>query len=1149
MEKIKNHRKNHFQQTSIFAKMLVFLLIFSTESVLASSYSQTAKFSFDLKNSSLRELFSQIEQNSEYTFLYKANLPANTKINLKATNETLDKILDKALIDTDISYKINDKQVLVYNKKLNPETTDWQQTPGKSIVISGTVKDNNGETLPGVSIMVDDTNISSVTDIEGNFTVSVPNENSVIIFSYLGFKRNEVKPGTERKLLIVLEEDTEQLEEVVVVGYGTQKKASVVGSVSSIQAKDLKVPSTQLSNSFAGRLPGITAVQRSGQPGSNASQFWVRGVSTFGGSTGALIIVDGVEVSSGDLNNISPDIIADFSILKDATATALYGTRGANGVLIVNTKNGKEMVKPQINIRLENAVNTPIKTPNLTDGVTYMKMYNEAVLNRGTGEVLYPEHKIQGTIANGDPLLYPNVNWYDELFKNTSMTQNLTLNITGGTNKVDYFMNATVNHENGMLQNRSKEFATYNNNINLWRYNFQNNLRIYPTKTTTIGLRINAQIRNNETPSQKVEDLFSNVMSVNPVDFPVYFPASDPRENVEYSRDYVAWGGASAAALVMPNPVAQMARGYSTNFQSTVIANFDVNQKLDFITKGLSAYALASFKNWNSTTIKREAPYNMFYIKDYTEDENYNLTNYTLQSTSSPSTIVLGTSGSTSGDRSFYLQGQLNYSRTFEEHNVGAMLLYNQTQYDVNNPSNLNNSLPKRKQGLAGRVNYVYGSRYLAEANFGYNGSENFAEGNRFGFFPSFALGYVLSEESYWEPLKNAVSFFKIRGSWGKVGNDQIILPDGSIPRFLYMSDVTLQSDDITYTTGYDQGYTLKGPKYNRFGNPDITWEIGEKINIGIDMQLFKYFNVMIDVFREHRRNIFMERKTIPTFLGTAKTKIYGNLGEVENKGLDGFINFDKPLSQDIFLSIKGTFTFAQNKILSYDDPAYLLYPNLSRVGHAIHQPQLYIAERLFIDDAEVRNSSIQQLGSQAMAGDIKYRDLPNANGVADGNIDANDRLWTGYPTIPEITYGIGASMTYKKFDLSFLLQGVGRTSLIMSSFHPFGSSNMRNVLQWIADDYWSPTNQNIYASYPRLSKQDPKNNSVSSTYWSRDASFLKLKNMELGYSWKFVRIYINATNLLTLSKFKYWDPEQGGGAGFNYPTQKTFNIGLQLNM
>ena len=1007
--------------------------------------------------------------------------------------------------------------------------------------VRGIVQDSKGESIPGVSVVVkDNPTLGAATDLDGLFELDVPIDATLKI-SFVGMKTQEVKVGGQKFLTIVLYEDSEALEEVVVVGYGTQKKESVVGSVQTIQPSELKVPSANLSTSFAGRMAGVIAVQRSGEPGADGANFWIRGISTFGGSTTPLIVVDGVEVSTGDLNAIDPEVIESFSILKDATATALYGSRGANGVMIVTTKSGRDLDKPIINFRVETSFATPTKIPKFVSGSRYMQMYNEAVTNRNTGEVLYSDDKIAGTLEGRDSYVYPNVNWYNEMFKDLAINEKVNFNIRGGSKRLDYFMSVSVDHETGMIKDRCKDYGfSFDNNIDIWRYVFQNNLNVNVSPTTKISLKLNTQLRDYHGPNANTNDIFGIVMEANPVDFPITFP-NDP------TVDHIRWGGRSGGRYNsgIRNPMAMMTSGYKDNFQSTVLATLAVDQKLDFLTKGLKASAMISFKNWSSTTSYRGAGYNQYQIKNYWKntDGTYD---YDLEMVGTEQNTTLEYGWGTSGDRKWYIQGMVNYDRTFGGvHNVSGMILYNQEEYNTNAPDTFINSLPKRKQGIAGRATYAFDNRYLVEFNFGYNGSENFAKGHRFGFFPSVALGYVISEESFWNP--KVISHLKLRGSYGKVGNDQTYDDAGNPVRFMYQSQVNLYG--AGYATGYDGGYALSGPVYSRYGNKDITWETGYKTNIGVDIQLFGKVNLVLDVFRENREGIFMKLQTVPTFLGTGNTDIYGNLGKVNNEGLDFSIDYQHAFANGLSMQLKGTFTYAHNTVKVYNEAPYKQYPNLSRVGHSINSLRGYVADRLCIDDAEVARSPKQLISGNVRGGDIKYIDQADANGRYDNQITSNDQQFMGNPSIPEIVYGFGPSFQYKGFDFSFFFQGVAKTSFFMSGFHPFGTSDSRNVLKFVADDYWSENNQNIYAKYPRLSKQEHANNTVNSNYWLRNGNFLKLKSVEIGYTYKSMRIYASGNNLLTFSKFKHWDPEMGGGSGLKYPTQRVFNVGFQMTI
>ena len=1024
-------------------------------------------------------------------------------------------------------------------------------TAQERISVTGVVTDESGQSLVGASVVEAGTTNLQQTNSEGRFVLQT-SIGSALQVSFVGYITQTVTVRSNI-MEIVLQADPQTLDEVVIVAYGQQKKASVVGAVQTIRASELRVPTTQLTTSFAGRLAGVISVQRSGEPGADGANFWIRGVSTTSGITNPLIIIDGVQASTGDLNNIAPEMIDNFSVLKDATATALYGILGANGVLIVNTKSGVTSGKPIINVRVEQMFKQPLKVPKTVGGVEYMQLFNEAVGLRGSSKLAYPRNKIDATAAGLDPLVYPNVDWYNELFKELSTAQVVNLNVRGGSVKADYYLGVNISNENGLLKDRSKEFYSFDNGISLQKYVFQNNVNVNLTKTSKISLRINTQLRSYTGNDMAVGDVFDRIMRSNPVDFPILYPMGDPRQSQQLKPDHIMWGGTTESQNF--NPLADMVSGMKEDFESTVIATLSFDQKLDMLIPGLSANVLASFKNWSKTGVnKKISAVNKYAINSHVMGADNQLASYDLAAIGSPATPVLNTSNdNNAGDRTVYLQGQLNYDHTFANvHSLQAMLLYNQRQYNNNLPGgSMIPSLPQRKQGIAGRVSYSYDGRYMAEVNFGYNGSENFAAGHRWGFFPSVAAGYNISEESFWEPLKSVVSSLKFRASYGLVGNDQI-----SGERFLYMENITLQDGTAIadngrqFRTGIEMNRVLGGPKYNRYANPGITWEIGKKLNLGVDLRLFRDLYITFEWFSENRNNIFATRGTIPNFLGTGSTVVYGNLREVKNNGVDISMNYDKQVNKDLFVSLRGTFTYAHNTILNLDEPAYQQYPNLSQVGHQINQPLLLTAERLFIDQAEIDNSPQQSWGT-LVPGDIKYKDIPDVSGQRNNMVDANDRIYTGYPTNPEIVYGFGGSLRWKNWDFSMFWQGTARVSLVMSGFHPFGTSSDRdisNVLSWIASDHWSPSNPNPFAQYPALSVNAHANTTQTSTYWLRDASFLKLKNLELGYSYKFFRIYAAASNILTISKFKLWDPEQGGGSGLKYPNQRILNIGLQMN-
>ena len=1113
--------------------LLLFVFCFLVAALQAKSpvYGQAKTFTVSLKNVTLKEVISYVEKNSQYVFFFKPEvINQSTQISVSLKNATVKQLLDKVSEQANIVYEMKERQIVLKEKKVSEQSVSQ-----KKRLLQGLVKDEQGNPIIGASIQLKNTGTGVITDLDGLFQIQVTDKNSVIVISYIGYVTQEISVGDRSSITVQLKEDTKSLEEVVVTAFGaTQKKETMVGAIQQVRPAELKVPSSSLSTSFAGRMAGVIAIQRSGQPGADGADFWIRGKSTFGDATGVLIVLDGVEISSSDLNALDPEVIESFSILKDATATAMYGTRGANGVMIVTTKSGQDLLKPIINFRLETSMSQLTSVPEMVGGVDYMKLYNEALTTRGITTGLYDDTKIRATEQGLNPLVYPNVDWYNEMFNKNAFAQRFNFNIRGGKKAVTYFMSASVKHDAGNLKSLSKDYFSYNNNINVMRYDFVNNLSIKATNTTKISLGLNVSLRDWKGPSAGVDGIFSMSREASPVDFPIVYPARNDKEI------YTLWGGMSGGIYNngYRNPVAEYVVGYKKQFASTVNANIRLDQDLKMVTKGLKLHVLASFKNWSKTETTRKAGYNQFEIDQYNEATG----EYTLSRVGNEQKTALNTEGAATGDRRIFIQAYLDYKRKFGVHDVNAMLLYNQDQLDNNKPDNLLSSLPRRKQGIAARLSYAYDDRYLAEVNFGYNGSENFAKNNRFGFFPSIALGYNISQEKFWEPISNVISHFKLRGSYGLVGND------GINERYAYLEDIVLSSDKWKYTTGVNQNVNLQGPVWNRYYNPNLTWEVGKKLNVGFDMQLFHQVNLNFDVFKEIRSKIYMQKvNTLPDFIGTGETKIYENSGKMKNVGFDIALDYNKQITKDFFLSFKGTLTYAHNTILERDEPPFQLYPNLSSVGYSRGQHLVYVADGLFRDQADVDSHAEQTLGYIPQPGDIKYVDQPDANGNCDGIINTNDRVYMGYPEDPEIVYGFGPSMKYKNWDFSFFFQGAARTSILMSGFHPFGKNATRGVMKFIADDYWRESNPNPNAAYPRLTRDTNANNTVNSSYWLRNGAFLKLKNAEIGYTFKMFRAYLNGSNLLTFSPFKHWDPEMGGGSGMQYPTQRVFNIGIQF--
>ena len=673
--------------------MLLFFALLLPISMVAMEQNNGV-FSFKLQDVTVKDIFKYIEKNSEYIFLYSTDKNLLKKINVDVNKKDITQVLDEILKNTTLIYDIDGKQIIIREK--NASEKSQQKTTQKKKTIRGIVSDDSTqEPIIGATIRVNGSMTGTTSNIEGDFVLECAVGDTLTV-SFVGYQDRSVLVKSGNIYAIALKESAAELGEVVVTAFGVgQKKESLVGSIQQIKPQELKVPSSSLSTAFAGRMAGVIAVQRSGEPGADGANFWIRGKSTFNGNTSALIIMDGVEISSTELNALDPEVIESFSILKDATATALYGTRGANGVMIVATKNGKNLDKPIINFRLEGAISTMTRVPNMVDGPTYMKMFNEAVSRPGCDVSPYSQEKIDGTIAGLNPYIYPNVDWFDEIFNKSAFSERANFNIRGGSSKMDYFMSASFKHSNGHLKSLSKDYFSYNNNVRNYNYDFINNLNISATRTTKISLGLNLSVADKKSPLMDVNDIFQLSMEANPVDFPVRFPANMS------DRDFVLWGdkpGGIHGQGWYRNPVAEYVTGYKTNLRTTITANFKLAQELDMITKGLKFTGLFSFKNYSSSSTERSASYNHYYMSSYDPSSM----EYKITRIGDEQSTALTNDGSRNGDRKMYFQAILDYNRIFKEvHDLNIMFLYNQEQYDINGPTTLFSSLPQRKQGVA----------------------------------------------------------------------------------------------------------------------------------------------------------------------------------------------------------------------------------------------------------------------------------------------------------------------------------------------------------------------------------------------------------------------------------------------------------------
>jgi TonB-linked SusC/RagA family outer membrane protein len=997
------------------------------------------------------------------------------------------------------------------------------------------VEAGTGEPLPGVSIMVDKSTRGVTTDIDGTFEIrALPTDK--LIFSFIGMENQTIVVGNKTYVEIELSPKSDELEEVTVVAFGKQKKESVIGAISTVNPKDLKVPSSNLTTALAGNMAGVIAYQRSGEPGQDNADFFVRGITTFGTNTHPLILIDGVELTSTDLARLRPDDIESFSILKDATATALYGARGANGVILVTTKQGT--VGPaKISFRIENSLSAPTQTVDVADPVTYMRMHNEAILTRDPlGIIEYPQEKIEMTEAGKYPLIYPANDWKEMLFKENTMNQRVNLNVSGGGGVARYYVAGSFNRDNGILKVDKRN--NFNNNIAINNYDLRSNVNINVTKTTELITRLSANFEEYKGPLRGGADMYNLMIHSNPVLFPAYYPAD---EDFQYAQ-HILFGNYNNSKV---NPYAEMVRGYKEKSRSQILAQVELKQDLAFITEGLTARGMLNVSRLSQFSVNRA--YNPFYY----EISRYNrLTgDYKLIETHI-GTEYLGY-GELPSDReqssSFYFEGSVNHARTFGKHSISSLLVFQARQTLNANAGSLQLSLPSRNLGLSGRATYSYDSRYFAEFNFGYNGSERFDKNNRFGFFPSAGGAWLISNESFWEDIKPVVNNLKLRYSYGLIGNDQI---GTAYDRFFYLSEVNMEDGGRAATFGTEYNTRYNGITINRYANPFISWEKSYKQNFALELGLFDQLSVIAEYFTEKRDNILMTRSSIPNTMGLTATP-RANVGEASGKGVDIMLEYQKSWNKDFWTSARANFTYATSRFDVYEEPEYK-EPWRSRVGLSLNQATGYIAERLFVDDEEAASSPPQYIGtSEYGGGDIKYLDVNR-----DGKVTEADRVPIGYPTVPEIIYGFGVSTGYKGFDLSLFFQGAGRQSFWINAAGTAPFINDTQVLKAYADSYWSEENQNVYALWPRLSTTWNSNNFASSTWFMRDASFLRLKQMEFGYTipkrytekikMNNLRFYVSGTNLLLFSKFKMWDVEMAGN-GLGYPNQRVINFGLNF--
>lgn len=1002
--------------------------------------------------------------------------------------------------------------------------------------ISGTVTDAAGEALIGVSVTVKDAKgLGTITNIDGKYNIKIQQYHT-LVFSYIGYKPVSVLVKGDKKVIDVQmsEEKTNAIDEVVVTGLGTQKKLTVTGAITNVDVSQMKqFPSSNFTNALAGNVPGIIAMQSSGQPGKSTSRFWVRGISTFGASASAMILVDGFERNNIDDLNIED--IESFSVLKDASATAIYGSKGANGVILITTKHGKAG-KININIKGEASYNTRTITPRFIDAPTYANLLNEARVTRNLAPQYQPEEL--ALIRSGlDPDFYPNVDWSKLLLKNGAMSYRADLSMSGGGNTARYFVSLSYVEDQGMYNTDETLRKKYDTNANYKRWNYRMNVDIDVTPTTIIKLGVSGNLNKRNSPGLGDQYLWSELFGFNALSSPVL-----------YSNGYVPAYGNSVPQM---NPwVSSTRTGYNEEWDNNIQTNVTVDQKLDFITKGLSFTGRFGYDTYNSNHIYYRL-WPAMYRANSRDSQGNIIWDKLFEETS-----MSQTSGG-DGSRHEFLEALLRWDRTFDKlHNFSAVSRFTQDEriQTRNIGTDIKNSVSKRNQGLAGQLTYNYALRYFIDFNFGYNGSENFADHHRYGFFPAFSLAWNIAEEPLVKKALPWLNMFKLRYSWGKVGNDNM----GRFP-YLYTLDYT---PNIGYNWGSNlSSGTIPGIHYTQMASPNVTWEVARKTDFGFDFVAFdNKFSLTMDYFHEKRTGIFIQRMFLPDITGL-ESYPWANVGAVKSQGFDGNFQYKDHIGE-INWTVRGNITYSKNTILERDEENNV-YAYQYGKGYRVNQQRGLIALGLFRDYDDIRNSPKQSWGT-VQPGDIKYKDV---NG--DGIVDDGDRVAIGATDTPSLIYGLGASVSWRGFDLNLHFQGAGKYTFLINSgaVNAFRDGRWGNILQGITDNRWISSDisgtketENPNAPYPRLSYGYNLNNQQSSSFWLRNGRFLRLKNLDIGYTLpkpmvntihlESVRIYISGQNLITWSPFKLWDPElDSRQRGQIYPITRSFTAGIQISL
>lgn len=1033
-------------------------------------------------------------------------------------------------------------------EKKDPQSSQVVQQ--KKYSVSGLLTDGDGNPLTGVTVVVKGTTNGVISDIEGKYTLENIHQGDVIEYRYLGFVTEERAYKGEQTINLRMMEASVGLDDIVVIGYGQQKKESVVSSLNTIGPSELTIKQRNLKNVLAGQIAGVIAIQRSGEPGNDAASFFIRGQSSYAGGVNPLVLVDGIPRSMDD---IDVDEIESFTVLKDAAATAVYGAEGANGVVLITSKRGK-VQKTQVSFSAQYSVVTPTRMPETLSAYDYLSMYNEAVWNnKGNpdldGYVPYYSQEVLDKYRNGeDTDLYPSVNWFD-LLKNNTQSQRYTVNFRGGSEKIRFFASGAFYSEDGIFKSNPTE--KYNANIGLQRFNLRSNVDMDLTKTTQLSVDMSGQYMTKNQPGFSSDDIFKFISGFPVHVIPMYYSDGTASDHGTPGK------GTDNQPYNMLNH-----SGYIKTWNAFLQTKVMLNQKLDFITEGLSIKGTVSFDADFYSIMKRDKVPETFYALGRNEDGTLNKKKMKdARELSNPY------NNGTNGVKKIYLEAALNYDRIFNDvHNVTGTLLYMQKETQYQNRPGLQ-LLPYRKQSVVARATYGYDNRYMIEASAGMTGSENFAKGHRWGVFPAVGAAWYISHERFMESVEEYINKMKVRASYGITGNDEI----GSSSRFPYHGSIN------TGAPGYNFGLTPgagggasnlpgKGVVEGSFALPNLSWEIEKKFNVGLDLGLFDgRVDLSADYFFNRRNDILLQRKTVSSVTGF-RVMPYQNFGIVNNQGFDASLILKQKIG-NVNLSARGNITFARNKIIEYDEvPQRFDYQNYT--GNSIGDIMLYVADGLYTpDDFDITTASngaqsyklkegLPVPAARVAPGDIKYRDLNGDNVIND-----YDRTYKHgfYGSIPEIVYGFGINAEWKGFFAGLFFQGTAHSAMSVLASMPYGYGVDSGSARVEVLDHWSakdPYNQNVL--YPRLHDGNFSHNTLPSTWWYRDGSFLRLKNIEVGYEFNDkvlralrmtnLRVYLQGNNVAVWDDIKFWDPELGGAnVGAKYPLCSNYTIGLEV--